>query len=79
MAPPKGPSPETQGAIHALPCPWCGRLNDMRDEADGMGRVDVLQPGNVYQCDHCKRHMQIKSVQTAVIVKAKPCGQPGGW
>jgi hypothetical protein len=73
--PPAGPQ-RRQGPVDALPCPWCGRPNDMREGGqEGWGgefKPDELGAGNVYSCDHCKRRFVLNSVQSLVWLVASP-------
>lgn len=74
-APP--PPKVTRGTVDALPCPWCRRPNDMTEEVqqEGWGggmKADVLQPDNLYNCDHCKRLFKVDRIQNVMLLWAKP-------
>lgn len=79
MAPPKqpaGPRPK-RGYVHAVPCPWCDQPNDLTEEVDqGWGgnkvKLDVLQKGNRYECDHCKRIFQVQEIQDQPVLIVVP-------
>ncbi len=74
--PPKPPAqapqpPMTQGPIDRVPCPHCGKPNNFR-------RVDeMLEPGNKFNCDHCKQVMQICGIKDVRFVAVrKPGARP---
>lgn len=69
---PKAPAPApqppmVQGPIDRVPCPHCGKPNNFR-------RVDeLLEVGNRFACDHCKRPMQIAGIRDVrFIAVSKP-------
>ncbi len=69
-APPQNPPPMVQGPIDRVPCPHCGKANNFR-------RVDeMLEVGNVFGCDHCKKPMQISGVRDVRFVAVRKPG-PG--
>jgi len=60
-----------RGYIHAVPCPHCGKPDDLRGlrpsgEA-GWGAY-ALEEGTVLGCKHCNGKMVIKNVQDVTIV-----------
>lgn len=62
--------PTTQGPIDRVPCPHCGKPNNFK------GHYEMLDPGNVFACDHCKNPMQVAGVRDVkVILLRKPRGQ----
>jgi NAD-dependent SIR2 family protein deacetylase len=67
--PPQPPQqPQSQGPIDRVPCPHCGKANNFR-------RVDeMLEVGNVFGCDHCKKPMQIAGVKDIRIVAVRKPG-----
>lgn len=86
VQPPRRPGPQrgapianptkqvTKGAIHAVPCPWCGRPNDFRplagDQDGGVGwGSQGLERGAVIDCDHCKHKSRIMAIETVTIIK----------
>jgi hypothetical protein len=50
------------GPISAVPCPWCGKTNDMRE----LYAQQVLEKGARVDCDHC--HL----VSEVVVVDTRP-------
>ncbi len=46
------------GPISAVPCPWCGNRNDMRE----INEQFPLETGCVVDCDNCKRKSIVASV-----------------
>ena len=58
---------KTVGVIHAVPCPWCKRPNDLRE----MHEQRLLEAGARYGCDHCKRVFELETIDTRprLIVK----------
>jgi NAD-dependent SIR2 family protein deacetylase len=59
-----------QGPIDRVPCPACGKPNNFR-------RVDeMLEVGNLFTCDHCKKPMQIAGVRDVRFVAVRRPG-PG--
>ena len=58
---------QVAGPVSAVPCPWCGRPNDLRN-IEGMG---LLEKGARVDCDHCKRVSVVDGIDTRprVIVR----------
>jgi hypothetical protein len=50
------------GPVSAVPCPHCGKHNDMR----GLLETQLLDTGTKVDCDHCKR------ISTIVAVDSRP-------
>ena len=46
------------GPIRAVPCPWCGQKNDLRE----INEQIPLEGGHVVDCDHCQRKSTIVTV-----------------
>jgi len=70
--PPQQPPqvPLSTGPIDRVPCPHCGKPNNFR-------RVDeMLETGNIFGCDHCKREMQVRGVRDVRMVAVSKPG-PG--
>ncbi len=53
-----------KGAVHAVPCPFCGKANDLRD-LEGQQLMDT---GHEIDCDHCGNIMEIASIQTMKVI-----------
>jgi hypothetical protein len=70
--PPQQPQTQSvQGPKNRVPCPTCGKPNNFM-------RVDeLLEVGNVFTCDHCKKPMQIAGVKNVTFVAVRKPG-PGG-
>lgn len=68
--PPQPLPPTTQGPVHAVPCPHCGRPNNCK------GLHEMLTSGTTLTCDHCGQLMQIVGVKMVqVVLLSKPRGQ----
>lgn len=61
------PGAVTRGAIHAVPCPHCGKPNDFRP----LQEQQLLDSGNNAICDHCGQNMQVVAVQPTTIVAVR--------
>ena len=71
------PAPQQQlpatvtGPVDRVPCPHCGKSNNFR-------KVDeMLEIGNQFGCDHCKRVMQIAGVREVKMVAVRKAGAGG--
>ena len=53
---------QTIGPVSAVPCPWCGHTNDMRE----LHAQTVLEKGATVDCDRCKKHSEV------VVIDARP-------
>jgi NAD-dependent SIR2 family protein deacetylase len=63
--------PMVQGPIDRVPCPHCGKPNNFR-------RVDeMLENGNIFSCDYCKKQMQICGVKDVRFVAVRKPGAGG--
>jgi hypothetical protein len=49
---------KTIGVVHAVPCSWCGKHNDLRDLKEQM----LIEKGARIDCDHCKRISVIDAI-----------------
>lgn len=63
----------TKGATHRVPCPHCGKHNDLRKLTPGRGGIagwgaDMVETGTIIDCDHCGRKAKIAKVQTVKVV-----------
>lgn len=58
------------GAVHAVPCAWCGHGNDLRD----LDAQSLLDSGSEYDCDRCGHINQVLKIQTVkqVLVRQHP-------
>jgi hypothetical protein len=62
----------TRGPTHRVPCPHCGKPNDLRKLAPtsrnaGWG-ANMIETGNIIDCDHCGKYSQIARVQSITVV-----------
>lgn len=65
-APPQPPM--VQGPIDRVPCPHCGKPNNFR-------RTDeMLEVGNLFTCDYCKKPMQVCGVRDVRFVAVRKPG-----
>jgi hypothetical protein len=60
---------KTVGAVHAVPCPWCKRPNDLRD----LKEQHLLEPDAIIDCDHCKRLSVVDAIdiRPRIILRQK--------
>lgn len=70
--------PTTHGPVNAVPCPHCGKPNDLR-ELDGQ---QLLDTGHGIECDVCHRLYDVVGIRTVKVVvlrassRAPNAGQP---
>lgn len=65
--------PTTHGPIEQVPCPHCGKPNDLR-ELDGQ---QLLDTGHEIICDHCGRLFDIVGIKhIKVVVVRQSNNQP---
>lgn len=57
----------TRGPHTAVPCPHCGKPNDFEPQKD----LGTIERGQVFDCDHCGRKVEIHQVQTVTVVYLK--------
>lgn len=55
----------TQGTVSKLPCPWCGQSNSFSDDSE------LLEPGNFFNCDHCKRLIELVAIRKVTLLTAR--------
>ena len=76
--PPPKPQPTTprqlNGAVHRVPCPWCGKTNDVRN----LEQQQLLDAGTEYDCDHCGHIVQVLAVQMVKLVTVRQHPQKVG-
>ena len=73
-----GQGPErhwTTGRIHAVPCPYCSKPNDFRDDMevlfDGLeGGVETNSRPR-FACDHCGREMEVVRAERTVVISLR--------
>jgi len=80
---PKQP-PTTSGPLHAVPCPHCGKHNDLRELAS----QNLLDTGHRITCGsikgddvrsgYCGRIFQVTRIQPITIVQVRPLHQTPG-
>jgi hypothetical protein len=61
------PSPTTNGTINSVRCPLCGKPNDFRD----IQSQQLLDTGNVVDCDHCHQLMEIVAIRPMTVVTVR--------
>lgn len=69
----------TDGPVHAVPCPWCGRKNDCRgihrDLDTGAGMGSGFEKGATMSCDGCGNLFEVVKVVNVPIIQVKQRGQ----
>lgn len=73
----------TKGTIDSVPCPYpdCRKFNDFRDLAPDMpggatggipgGHGGEIEVGELADCDHCKRPMEISGVRKTTLIQLR--------
>lgn len=61
------PTPTTNGPIHSVTCPHCGKGNDFRP----LQEVQLLDTGSIADCDHCQRLMEVIRVQPITVITVR--------
>ncbi len=70
MPPVPPPSTKTcDGPVHKVPCPHCGKPNDLRDLQRDVG--ESFEPGLTYECDSCRLINHITSVTPVLVVRVR--------
>lgn len=64
-------SPTTNGPIHAVRCPHCGKPNDFRD----LHSQQLLDTGAIPECDHCHRLMEVVRIAPVTVVTVRAASQ----
>ncbi len=68
----------TKGALHAVPCPYCGETMDFRGHVDssqgGAGWGDTMEKGAKVDCDHCGRTSKILGISQMTVVRLVQAG-----
>lgn len=70
-APKNAPPPSgkiIQGPIEKVPCPHCGKPNDVASE---LTELNMVEPGVVLICDFCHKKMQIVKVTIITMVAVR--------
>lgn len=68
--PPQGPAPQTNGPIHKVPCPHCGKPQDFRELNTQEGTT--IYPGTECFCDDCGWGIVIAGVQKVTVLSLTP-------
>lgn len=55
------------GAVHAVPCPHCGKANDFRPIRDQMLLVEEAQ----FDCDYCGMCMEFMGSQSIQVIRVR--------
>ena len=65
----------THGQMHSVPCPWCGRPNDLRGIEewlfDGMTGNPASKNQPTFSCDGCKGLVEVVQVSRTVLVSCR--------
>jgi hypothetical protein len=69
------PAQATSGPVNAVPCPHCGKPNDLSPHAEEEQHLDT---GNEFDCDHCHRLMQVTAIKQVTVVSVRQSMRPGG-
>lgn len=64
-------APTTNGPIHSVRCPHCGKGNDFRD----MQSQQLLDTGAVVECDFCKRFQVVVGVKPITVITVRQASQ----
>lgn len=56
-----------QGMIEGVPCPHCGKKNDLRE----LEQQQLLDTGHQIACDFCQRSMEVTAIRKATIVAVR--------
>lgn len=62
----------TRGTIDSCACPWCKKPINFRDVEDY-----ALEPGNILECDHCRKNFSIQRVRTITEIVLSPTRRRG--
>lgn len=64
-----------EGEIHAVPCPWCNRRNDLRGIQEwlfnGMTGEPMAKQDLTYSCDGCKGRVEVTRIQRTIVVSVR--------
>lgn len=60
--------PLAVGKIHAVPCPYCGKAQDLRE----LQSQQLLDTGHGVVCDMCHRRSEVAAIQTTTVVGLRP-------
>ncbi len=70
-----GPSPvTTNGPIHAVRCPHCGKSNDLRL----LQEQQLLDTGHEIECDYCQHLMEVMAVRPVTIITVRKSQRRAG-
>lgn len=61
-------SKSRRGPVTAVPCPWCGKRNDLSLLPPEIGQTTHAKSAFKIECDHCKLSYIINNVQLTVTV-----------
>ena len=57
-----------KGPVASVPCPWCGKKNDLAALPEEIGQTTYKKSAFRIDCDHCRRGYVIQNVQLIVTV-----------
>lgn len=62
----------TEGPLHAVPCPHCGKANDFRQLDETIS--SLLEGGTWVSCDHCGGQLTVVKVVPIKVVQVRQRG-----
>lgn len=63
------PAPQKRGTLDGVACPWCDKPNDFHEEMS----LGLLETGNKFKCDHCKRTFEIARIAPTTLIWIRRC------
>ena len=69
------PAQAVTGPVTAVPCPHCGKPNDMSPHSEEEQHLDT---GNEFDCDHCHRLMQVVALKPVTMVSVRQSPRQAG-
>lgn len=64
--------PTTTGPVHRVPCPHCGKPQDMRE----LAAQNLLDTGNDVVCEDCGRVYIITGIAQIMLITVRPSNRP---
>lgn len=64
--------PTVAGAIDGVPCPHCGKKNDLRN----LESEQLLDTGHQMFCDYCQRSMEVVSMRVVKVITVRKTVNP---
>lgn len=60
--------PQTHGPIQSVPCPHCGKTNDLRE----FSQQQLMDTGHEFDCQHCHRLYEVAQIYQVTVVAVRP-------